>query len=278
MASSGATSNDCLARSTWASGPRRSSSARSSGWSSRSSRCRCRTTSTRRTSTSAAASSSPCCGGSSGSARVCAGTPRASHTSRNNARAPSTQRTSRPLSEDEPVGAHWENWAGNQQAHPRSVEHPADVEEVGLLVKRARADGARVKAIGSGHSFTAAGVTDGALLHLDRLSGVLSADRASGLVTVQGVIPLPRLNAILHDLDLAMTNLGDIDRQTIAGATSTGTHGTGQALGGLATQIRGLEIVIGDGSVVTCSATERPELFQSARVGLGALGVVTAVT
>jgi L-gulonolactone oxidase len=75
-----------------------------------------------------------------------------------------------------------------------------------------------------------------------------------------------------------MTNLGDIDRQTISGATSTGTHGTGSRLGGLATQIRGLEIVTGDGSIVSCSATERPELFSAARVGLGALGVVTAVT
>jgi FAD-linked oxidoreductase len=95
---------------------------------------------------------------------------------------------------------------------------------------------------------------------------------------VQAGIPLHRLNLALADLGLAMTNLGDIDRQTIAGATSTGTHGTGSRLGGLATQIRGLELVVGDGSVVTCSATERPELFDCARLGLGALGVVTAVT
>jgi L-gulonolactone oxidase len=75
-----------------------------------------------------------------------------------------------------------------------------------------------------------------------------------------------------------MSNLGDIDRQTIAGATSTGTHGTGRRLGGLATQIRGLEIVLADGSVVSCSPTERPDLFDVARIGLGALGIVTAIT
>jgi len=172
----------------------------------------------------------------------------------------------------------WRNWAGNQQAEPRSIEHPRDAEEVSLLVKRAAGEGRRVKAVGSGHSFTPAAVTDGTLLRLDRMSGVVSSDLSSGLVTVQAGTPLHRLNAILADLGLAMSNLGDIDRQTISGATSTGTHGTGSKLGGLATQIRGLELVVGDGSIVTCSATERPELFECARVGLGALGIVTAVT
>ena len=174
--------------------------------------------------------------------------------------------------------AHWQNWAGNQRAVPRAVEHPRDVEEISVLVKRAAGEGHRVKAVGSGHSFTATAVTDGTLLRLDRLAGVVSSDLDSGLVTVHAGTPLHRLNAILAQLGLAMSNLGDIDRQTISGATSTGTHGTGSRLGGLATQIRGLELVVGDGSVISCSTTERPELFAAARVGLGALGVVTAVT
>jgi L-gulonolactone oxidase len=158
------------------------------------------------------------------------------------------------------------------------VEHPRDVEEVALLVKRARDEGTHVKVVGAGHSFTGAAVTDGALLHLDRMTSLVSADRGTGVVTVQAGIPLHRLNATLAGLGLAMTNLGDIDRQSVAGATSTGTHGTGERFGGLATQIRGLELVLGDGSVVSCSADERPELFTAARVGLGALGVVTSVT
>ncbi|MDQ1696742.1 MAG: L-gulono,4-lactone dehydrogenase [Frankiaceae bacterium] len=176
------------------------------------------------------------------------------------------------------MGASWKNWAGNQQAHPHAVEHPRSAEEVALTVKRARDEGRHVKAVGAGHSFTAAAATDGTLLHLDRLTGAVVSDLASGLVTVQAGTPLHELNRILAELGLAMSNLGDIDRQTISGATSTGTHGTGSRLGGLATQIRGLELVVGDGSIVTCSATERPELFSAARVGLGALGVVTAVT
>ncbi len=172
----------------------------------------------------------------------------------------------------------WCNWAGNQQAQPVAVEHPRDTEEVALLVKQAAASGRHVKAVGAAHSFTGAAVTDGVLLSLDRMDGVVAADTATGLVTVQAGIPLHRLNRALAGLGLAMSNLGDIDRQSIAGATSTGTHGTGRGFGGLATQIRGLEIVVGDGSVVTCSATESPALFECARVGLGALGIITAVT
>jgi FAD-linked oxidoreductase len=176
------------------------------------------------------------------------------------------------------VGASWQNWAGNQQAHPQSVERPRDVEEVSLLVKRALAEHRHVKAVGSGHSFTAAAVTDGTVVDLGHLGDVLSADVATGLVTVQAGIPLWRLNEQLAARGLAMSNLGDIDRQTIAGATSTSTHGTGVRLGGLATQIRGLELVTADGTVLTCSADDNADVFDAARVGIGALGVVTAVT
>jgi FAD-linked oxidoreductase len=103
-------------------------------------------------------------------------------------------------------------------------------------------------------------------------------DLETGHVTVRSGTTIRRLNAELDTLGLAMTNLGDIDAQTIAGAISTGTHGTGARLGGIATQIVALELVLGDGSVVTCSADHRPDLFAAARVGLGALGVITTVT
>jgi L-gulono-1,4-lactone dehydrogenase len=174
--------------------------------------------------------------------------------------------------------AEWQNWAGNQRSRPQAVERPHDVEEVSLLVKRALADGRRVKAVGSGHSFTSAAVTDGVQVDLGAIEGLVSADTSSGLVTVRAGTPLWRLNQLLAERGLAMSNLGDIDRQTVAGATSTSTHGTGLKLGGLATQIRGLEVVTGDGSVISCTAETEPELFSAARVGIGALGVVTAVT
>src|SRR3954449_588798 len=174
--------------------------------------------------------------------------------------------------------AQWRNWSRNQVGRPQSWEHPRDVEDLVQVVKRAATDGKTVKALGSAHSFTAVAVTDGVNVSLDRMSGVLSADTATRCVTVRAGTQLHRLNTELAARGLALSNLGDIDRQTIAGATSTSTHGTGVGLGGLATQIRALELVLADGSVVTCSREEQPELFTAARVGLGALGVVTAVT
>src|SRR5947209_16289840 len=102
--------------------------------------------------------------------------------------------------------ASWSNWGGNQSAAPQAVERPRDVEELALLVKRAAGDGRRVKAVGSGHSFTAAAVTDGTLMRLDRLGGVREIDRATGLVTVQGGTPLHELNRLLAAAGLAMSN------------------------------------------------------------------------
>jgi L-gulonolactone oxidase len=172
----------------------------------------------------------------------------------------------------------WSNWAGNQRMQPVRVVRPSSVDEIAAAVKQAAADGLRVKAIGSGHSFTGIGLTDGVLLDMSSYAGLISADAATGLVTAQAGLPLHRLNALLHEAGLGLTNMGDIDIQTVSGAVSTGTHGTGRSSAGFAAQVAALELVLADGSVVTCSATERPELFASARVGLGALGVISTVT
>ena len=175
-------------------------------------------------------------------------------------------------------GTTWHNWAGNQVARPAVVARPRDVGELAGFVTSAAREGRRVKAIGSGHSFTAIGLTDGVQVRLDRLGELVSADAATGLVTVEAGMPLHRLNTELAEHGLGLSNLGDIDRQTLAGAISTGTHGTGRSLGGLATQVRALQLVLADGSVVTCSAEESPELFRAARIGLGALGILATVT
>ncbi len=172
----------------------------------------------------------------------------------------------------------WRNWAGNQRGEPVEVASPQSADEVAAIVKQAATAGRRVKPIGSGHSFTGIGLTDGVQLSLSRLSGLVSVDRSSGLVTVEAGMPLYQLNPILEKSGLSLSNLGDIDRQTVAGALSTGTHGTGRKQGGLATQIRAMQMVLATGEVVTCNATERPELFTAARVGLGALGVLTSIT
>jgi FAD-linked oxidoreductase len=172
----------------------------------------------------------------------------------------------------------WRNWAGNQRVRPTAVHRPRTAGEVAAVVRAAREDGRRVKAIGSGHSFTGAALAPDVQLDLRHLTGLRAVDPATGLVTVAAGTTLHELNRLLEGAGLALSNLGDIDRQTVAGALSTGTHGTGAKLGGLATQVRGLELVTGDGELVRCGPAERPELFAAARVGLGALGVLTAVT
>ncbi|WP_051845030.1 D-arabinono-1,4-lactone oxidase [Streptomyces globisporus] len=172
----------------------------------------------------------------------------------------------------------WRNWSGNERAHPVRVLRPTRTEEVAASVADAARDGLRVKAVGSGHSFSGAAVAPGVQLRLDHLAGLGSVDRESGLVTVGAGMPLWRLGPLLASHGLAMEIMGDIDRQTVSGAISTGTHGSGLRFGGIATQVRALQLVLADGSVVRCSADERPELFRAARVGIGALGVITEVT
>ncbi|WP_037308844.1 D-arabinono-1,4-lactone oxidase [Amycolatopsis orientalis] len=172
----------------------------------------------------------------------------------------------------------WSNWAGTATASPLRVHRPRDTNEIATAIGRTVADGRRLRPLGSGHSFTAIAAANSDAMDLTGWTGIASADVANGLVTVRSGTTLKQLNAELDTLGLAMTNLGDIDAQTVAGAISTGTHGTGARLGGIATQIAGLELVLADGTVVTCSADERPDLFAAARVGLGALGVISTVT
>jgi L-gulonolactone oxidase len=175
-------------------------------------------------------------------------------------------------------GTGWWNWSGDEQARPVRIEAPRDVTEVSAAVKAAARDGLRVRMVGAGHSFTGAALTDGVLLRPEGLTGLVGVDTAARTATVRAGTRLRELNWLLGAHDLAMENLGDIDRQTLAGALATGTHGTGLGYGGLATQIAALELVLADGSVVTCSPAERPDLFHAAAVGLGAYGIVTAVT
>ncbi len=170
----------------------------------------------------------------------------------------------------------WENWAGTETARPARVAVPASVEQLQELV--ASAGGLRVRMVGSGHSFTGVAVTDGLMLRPDRLTGIVSADLARCRATVLAGTTLHALGPALARLGLAMPNLGDIDAQTLGGALSTGTHGTGGRLGGLASQVAGLTLVLPDGSLVTASRDQHPDLFDAARVGLGAFGVLATVT
>ncbi|MGW4542130.1 D-arabinono-1,4-lactone oxidase [Streptomyces chartreusis] len=172
----------------------------------------------------------------------------------------------------------WRNWGGNVAARPAREVAPASVEELAAAIRRAAEDGLKVKAVGSGHSFTSIAATDGVLIRPQLLTGIRHIDREAGTVTVEAGTPLKRLNVALAREGLSLANMGDIMEQTVSGATSTGTHGTGRDSASIAAQIKALELVTADGSVLTCSEKENPEVFAAARIGLGALGVVTAIT
>lgn len=172
----------------------------------------------------------------------------------------------------------WRNWSGEQRCSPARTVHARSVDEVASAVAAAARDGLGVRAVGSGHSFTDAALTDDVMIDVAGMHRVLHADAATGLVRVEAGITIHALSAALAPLGLGMENLGDIDEQTLAGALATGTHGTGAGLGNISTQVRAMQLVTGAGEVVELDADTDPEGLLAARVSIGALGVVTAVT
>jgi len=174
------------------------------------------------------------------------------------------------------TGTRWRNWGRSQDLTPLHVARPASVDDVIAVVDAARTRGLTVKAIGASHSFTGIAATHGVQVDVGLLDGVYAVEGTR--VTLGAGTNLYQLPALLDPLGLALTNMGDIDRQTIAGATSTGTHGTGAAFGGLATQVVALTLVTAAGEILRVSETENAELLPAARLGLGALGIVVDIT
>lgn len=172
----------------------------------------------------------------------------------------------------------WRNWSGLSSTDPGEVRAPRDAEEVAAAVLRARERGTTVKMPGAGHSFTGIAAPEGIMLDPSALTGLIAVDPEQHTVTARAGTRLGSLNAMLEGHRLSLHNMGDIDRQTLAGATSTGTHGTGGVVASLSAQLSGLELVTGTGEVVRADARTEPEVFAAARVGLGALGILTELT
>src|SRR3954469_23726006 len=170
----------------------------------------------------------------------------------------------------------WRNWTRDQRCAPAAIEEPGSEAEVADALSRAAASGRSVRAAGSGHSFSDIACTDGVMVRLGRMNRVLETN--GGLATVEAGIALHELGPALAERGLAMENLGDVDKQTLGGALATGTHGTGARFGNLSSQVERLRLVTAAGETLECSADVDPDLFRAARVGLGAVGVVTAVT
>ncbi|MGD9961157.1 D-arabinono-1,4-lactone oxidase [Nocardioides sp.] len=172
----------------------------------------------------------------------------------------------------------WKNWAGLETASPRRTLEPRSTDEIVTAVLAARELGQPVKMIGTGHSFTAISAPEHTMLRPTHLGGIVAVDRTAMTVTALAGTQLKTLNAELERLGLSLHNMGDIAEQTLAGAVSTGTHGTGGVVSGLAAQLAALELVTGTGEVIAASPTENADVFDLARVGLGALGILTTLT
>ncbi|MGG5752729.1 D-arabinono-1,4-lactone oxidase [Zafaria sp. Z1313] len=172
----------------------------------------------------------------------------------------------------------WSNWSGSERSRPSGVVVPSTDAEVAALLRRASEDGTRVKAVGGAHSFSPIAATDGLLLGLDALQGLVAVDAGRGEAVFRAGTRLHRVAGLLAPHGLALPTMGDIDRQSIAGALATGTHGTGLGFTGYSGIVAALRIALPDGRIVDCSERTEPELFQAARVGLGAVGVVLEAT
>ena len=172
----------------------------------------------------------------------------------------------------------WSNWGRSAHAYPAAVEHPRNEDELCAILARAHREGWRVKVVGGSHSFTDIAATSGTMISLDALQGLTGVDPVSGLVSMLGGTRVWTISDALAPYGLALPNMGDIDRQSIAGALSTGTHGTGLAFTGYSGMARAFRLALADGTVVSASAEENSELFEAARVGLGAIGVILEVT
>ena len=172
----------------------------------------------------------------------------------------------------------WRNWGRTQSCVPLSIASPASEDEICSIVRAASGAGEKVKAIGSGHSFTDIACTGGRMVQMGRYNRILDVDSKTGLVTVESGISIAALAEELSRHGLALENQGDIAYQSISGAISTATHGTGAKIRNISSQVRALTLVLADGSVLKCSASKEPDVFDSARVGIGALGVISTVT
>ena len=169
----------------------------------------------------------------------------------------------------------WRNWSGIQTAYPALRAAPADENELVDLIRSAPGP---LRAVGSGHSFMPLVPTDGTLITLDRLSGLVAHDAEAGVATVRAGTRLVDLGAALAGIGQEMANLPDINKQSLGGALATGTHGTGAALPALHGNVQAFRIVTGRGEILDCDAQTNPDLFQAAKVGLGAFGIITQVT
>ncbi|MCY1742142.1 D-arabinono-1,4-lactone oxidase [Ensifer sp. SL37] len=175
------------------------------------------------------------------------------------------------------AGGHWRNWVGNQSCIVRHRGAPESEAALAEMVREATAQGLNVRCAGSGHSFTPVALTSGLQLTLSSMQGVVNIDSTRKRAAVKAGTTINQLGKVLKENGLSLINQGDIDSQALAGALTTGTHGTGARLGNMASQIVGMRLVQPDGSILVVDETT-PDLLEAARVSVGMLGVISEIT
>lgn len=175
------------------------------------------------------------------------------------------------------AGGHWRNWVGNQSCIVRHRGAPESEAALADMVREATSQGLNVRCAGSGHSFTPVALTSGLQLTLSSMQGVVNIDQGRKRVTVKAGTTINQLGKVLKENGLSLINQGDIDSQALAGALTTGTHGTGATLGNMASQIVGMRLVQPDGNILVFDETT-PDLLEAARVSVGMLGVISEIT
>lgn len=169
--------------------------------------------------------------------------------------------------------AQWQNWSGSVVATPATIAAPRNERELAGLV----AAHDRIRVTGAGHSFMPLCETGGLLLRLEDMEGELEIASDGKSARAPAGWSLARLTEALWEHGYSLPNQGDVNPQSIAGAISTGTHGTGAVLGSLSTMARGFRLMLADGSIVECSRETEPELFEAQRVSLGLLGIALEI-
>ncbi len=169
----------------------------------------------------------------------------------------------------------WRNWSGSQQCLPQSRLAPASIPELQELIT---SSSGVIRPVGSGHSFTPLVPTDGTLVSLARMHGLVSHNPDNLQATLWGGTRLGDIGQPLEDAGQAMIVMPDIDEQGLAGSLATATHGTGAGLGAIHSYVTGLQLMTAEGQLIDCDAQRNPEIFKAAQVSLGALGLVTQVT
>ena len=160
---------------------------------------------------------------------------------------------------------------------PHYTMYPESIQDVVEVIELARKKGKKIRVVGSGHSFTPLVQTEEILVSLDEMKGIVNIDTEKMVAEVWAGTKLHELGKLLEEKGYAQENLGDIDSQSIAGAISTGTHGTGITFGSLSTQVIEITAVLSTGETIVCSESRECGILEAFQLSLGMLGIIVRI-